>query len=92
MSASQFVPGLDEVMEDAMAFLHNNLETVNSEDFLPSLLKIFMEVTGILTLDHRSHDMILLDIFTPSLKGLTVSTRIWTKKALLGSYWTPQKR
>ena len=53
VSASQFVPGLDEVMEDVMTFLHNNLETINSEDFLPSLHKIFMEVTGMITLDHR---------------------------------------
>ena len=47
MSASKFVPGLDEVMEDAVTFIYNNLETINTEDFLPSLLKIFMEVTGI---------------------------------------------
>ena len=53
VSASQFVPGLDEVMEDAVTFIYNNLETINTEDFLPSLLKIFMEVTGMITLDHR---------------------------------------
>lgn len=65
VSASRFVPALDEVMEDVVTFLHSNLETINKEDFLPSLLKIFMEVTGVITLDHRS-DMFLflsLDIF-----------------------------
>ena len=54
VSASRFVPALDEVMEDVVTFLHSNLETINKEDFLPSLLKIFMEVTGVITLDHRS--------------------------------------
>ena len=58
VSASRFVPALDEVMEDVVTFLHTNLETINSEDFLSSLLKIFMEVTGVITLDHRS-DMFL---------------------------------
>ena len=56
VSASQFVAALDEVMEDMVTFLHTNLETISTEDFLPNLYKIFMEVTGVITLDHRSHN------------------------------------
>ena len=40
-------------MEDAITYIHNNIESLNNIDFLPHIYKIFTEVTGVITLDHR---------------------------------------
>ena len=51
MSCSRFISGLEAVVEDAVGWLHCR---DNTGDLLGCLYKVFMEVTGAVTLDHRS--------------------------------------
>ena len=51
VSCSRFISGLEAVVEDAVRWLHTR---DNSGDLLGCLYKVFMEVTGAVTLDHRS--------------------------------------
>ena len=53
VSARQFVPDLDEVMQDVITYIHNHVDDINNVDFLPHIYKIFTEVTGVITLDYR---------------------------------------
>lgn len=62
VSARQFVPALDEVMQDTISFIESSIETLNCSDLMPQLFKIFMEVTGAVTLDHRYKILVLLSI------------------------------
>ena len=39
--------------QDVVTYMHQNLSSINNHDFLDDLNKIFMEVTGVVTLDHR---------------------------------------
>ena len=52
-SASQFLPGLEDLMLDVVSYINNNMEQLSHRDFLPELEKIFVEVTGLITLDTR---------------------------------------
>ena len=51
VSCSRFISGLEAVVEDAVRWLHTR---DNTGDLLGCLYKVFMEVTGAVTLDHRS--------------------------------------
>ena len=52
-SASQFIPGLEDLMLEAVSYINTNIEQLSGRDFLPELEKIFVEVTGLITLDTR---------------------------------------
>ena len=52
-SASQFIPGLEDLMLDVVSYINNNIQELSGTDFLPELEKIFVEVTGLITLDTR---------------------------------------
>ena len=84
VSCSRFISGLEAVVEDAVSWLHTR---DNTGDLLGCLYKVFMEVTGAVTLDHRSAlSMVFwLYSFTPPCSGLTVCTTAWTRTASPGS-------
>ena len=52
-SASHFIPGLEELMLDVVCYISDNIDLLSGRDFLPELEKIFVEATGLITLDTR---------------------------------------
>ena len=84
VSCSRFISGLEAVVEDAVRWLHCR---DNTGDLLGCLYKVFMEVTGAVTLDHRSAPSMLLlgSLLPPPCSGLTACTTPWTRTASPGS-------
>ena len=53
VAAATFIPSIDDVMRDVLTYVHENRQNFRHNDFLKELGKIFLEVTGVVTLDHR---------------------------------------
>ena len=70
-SASHFIPGLEDLMVDVVSYINNNIEQLSDTDFLPELEKIFVEVTGLITLDTR-FDALRTDLEAESLPARLV--------------------
>ena len=70
-SASQFIPGLEDLMLDVVSYINNNIQELSGTDFLPELEKIFVEVTGLITLDTR-FDALRTDLEPDSLPARLV--------------------
>ena len=70
-SASQFIPCLEDLMLDVVSYINNNIEQLSGRDFLPELEKIFVEVTGLITLNTR-FDALRTDLEPDSLPARLV--------------------
>ena len=72
VAATQFIPSIDDVMKDAVQYIHENREEFVKKDFLCELNKIFLETTGVVTLDHR------FDCLYPNLNPESVPAKLIT--------------
>ena len=53
VAAAGFIPSIDQVMMDVVDYIQENKEVFRNRDFLAELNKIFLETTGVVTLEHR---------------------------------------
>ena len=79
VAATQFIPSIDEVMKDAVQYIYENRQEFVKKDFLCELNKVFLEITGELTLDHRS------DCLYPNLNPESVPAKLITDSNILST-------
>ena len=84
VAASNFIPCIDEVMKDAIKYIHESRETLSDRDFIYELEKIFMEVTGVITLDHRL-DSLHLDLDQESIPAKLIKAADETNSNVLAT-------
>ena len=98
VSASHFIPNLEELMLDVVTYMSDNIDQLSDRDFLPELEKIFVEATGVVTLDTRL-DALKVDLDPQSLPARLIeagskvnSNVLETDSSLFFRIWRFEKR
>ena len=84
LAATHFIPSIDDVMKDAVEYIHGNREEFIKKDFLGELNKIFMETTGVVTLDHR-FDCLCLNLNPESVPAKLITASEKTNSNILST-------
>ena len=84
VAATHFIPSIDDVMKDAVQYIHENREEFIKKDFLGELNKIFLETTGVVTLDHR-FDCLYLNLNPESVPAKLITASEKTNSNILST-------
>ena len=57
-ATANFLPQLANVSSDFMAYIEEQLNSINTHDFLPHINKVFLEMIGLITFDARLDSLV----------------------------------